>query len=140
MTALRKSDAASSVPLPQRDVCRIPAPTDPWALHLRAAPTYSASMSHGKRTRQSPTAGTLSPVMIQVDIPASSDLQFELKRTQAALKDAGILIDTAQQPLRIGTKASRRYVLRGKATPRAIQHANEKLHVAVFPDLEVREL
>jgi hypothetical protein len=94
-------------------------------------------MSRSRRTHQG--SGQLSPVIIQVDIPPLSDLTAELNRTRATLQAAGILLDAHQPATRIGTKESRRYVLRGRATQKAIEQANATGHVLVFPDLEVRE-
>lgn len=93
-------------------------------------------MSGSRRAHQS--SGEL-PVIIQVDIPLLSDLTAELNRTRATLQAAGILLDAHQAATRIGTKESRRYVLRGKATQKAIEQAKATCHVLVLPDLEVRD-
>jgi hypothetical protein len=77
--------------------------------------------------------------MIQVEIPASSEAASELERMQSALREAGFVMDTKQPPVRIGTKGSRRYVLRGYATQTAIDVARKRLRFVVLPDLQVRE-
>lgn len=96
-------------------------------------------MSQAERPHRDSASVELSPVMIQVDIPESSDLNAGLDHMLIALRAAGLVIDTTESPCRIGSKASRRYVFRGRATQNAIEHATNELGVVVCPDLEVRE-
>lgn len=91
-------------------------------------------------TNSKTSAVGLSPVMNQVEIPASLEVAPELERMQNALREAGFVMDSTQPPVRIGAKGSRRYVLRGCAAQTAIDVARTRLRFVVLPDLQVREL
>jgi hypothetical protein len=77
------------------------------------------------------------PVIIQVELPRTSDEAGALHRTLATLEEFGVHVDADHPPVRVGRKASRQFVLRGHATPSAIKLANTELAVTIFPDLEI---
>lgn len=87
--------------------------------------------------RQSTRSSKPAPVMIQVDISSNEDIQSELDDVRAKLKDAGFDISADYKPVRVGTKDSRRYVLRGLATEEAIGKVAKDDSVTIFPDLQI---
>jgi hypothetical protein len=93
-------------------------------------------MAAKSKSIRSNTAKQL-PVLIQVDVPDTSDVAAGLEQLRSSLTQAGVSVDLNYSPVRIGLKSSRRYVLRGVASDSVIQAVTKKLPVTIYPDLQV---